>query len=315
MLTQNPCVFVVGCPRSGTTLLQRMLDAHPDLTVANDTHFITQALPATVAATNPPLTADIVDAVRKYRRFPRLALTDPDVDSASGAATTFADFVSRLYDRRAEQAGKRWAGEKTPDYVRHIPVLHTLFPEARFVHIIRDGRDVALSAVPWESRNGKGPARFELWADDPVGVCALWWSNNVLTGRRDGVVLGDGQYLEVRYEDLVAEPADTLRVVTGFLGLPFAQKMVGFHEGKTIQHPGLSAKSAWLPATAGLRDWRSEMPDRDRSLFEALSNGLLAELGYDLRSREIAPDVAVAALRLRTWWPTRRRRSATDAVR
>ena len=96
VVARNPRLFVVGCPRSGTTLLQRMLDNHPDLTVANDTHFIPKALRAVGATGDVPLTPDRVAAVRGYRRFPRLGLGDHDVDEAAPTADTYGQFVSAL---------------------------------------------------------------------------------------------------------------------------------------------------------------------------------------------------------------------------
>ncbi len=80
---------------------------------------------------------------------------------------TTRDFVSRLYDLRARQAGKTLSGEKTPDYCRRMPLLHRLFPRAKFLHIIRDGRDVTLSTLDWATA-GKGPGRWDLWGR---GLC------------------------------------------------------------------------------------------------------------------------------------------------
>ena len=69
--------------------------------------------------------------------------------------------------------GKPLAGEKTPDYARNLPLLHSLFPWAKFVHLIRDGRNVALSTLEW-ANEGKGPGRIGLWQEEPVAVCS-WW--------------------------------------------------------------------------------------------------------------------------------------------
>lgn len=297
----SPYVFVVGCPRSGTTLLQRMLDNHPDLAVANDSHFVPLAVRDLDIGTDPPLTGGLVEWVRTYRRFHRLGLTDEQVDHAADSATTYAGFVSALYDAYAHERGKRWGGEKTPDYVKRMPRLHGLFPDARFVHIIRDGRDVALSTVEW-ANEGKGPGKLALWAEEPVAVCALWWSSMVALGRRDGAGLGADLYREVSYERLVAQPEPELAGIADFLGLPDSPAMAGFHEGRTRPAPGRSAKGAWLPATTGLRSWRETMPTRDVHLFEALAGDLLIELGYDLSGEPPTEEEAETARRAREWW-------------
>jgi hypothetical protein len=297
----NPYLFVVGCPRSGTTLLQRMLDAHAQLTVANDTHFIPKAVQDLEVVGDLPLTGELVERVRGYHRFPRLGVPDEAVDEAAARAGTYGEFVALLYDALATRHGKPLAGEKTPDYCREIPVLHALFPAARFVHIVRDGRDVALSVLEW-AHEGKGPGRKALWREQPVGVSALWWRDMVETGRRDGAGVGDATYHELRYEDLVADPAGRLRTLSRFLDLPYDEGMAGFAEGRTREKPGRDAKKAWLPATRGLRDWSTAMDERSVQLFEALAGDLLSDLGYPRRHERFPAEIAAVADRCRQWW-------------
>lgn len=303
-LDRNPYVFVVGCPRSGTTLLQRMLDCHPRLAVANDTHFITRVVQRLTDGMDPPLTSDLIEKVLHYKRFPRLGLSEAVVLKAAARARTYGEFVSVLYSEYGRLREKPLAGEKTPDYVRYLPLLHALFPWVRIIHIIRDGRDVTLSMRQW-AREGKGPGRFELWREDPLAVCALWWRWHVATGRRDGAGLGPFRYREVKYEDLVARPDETLRGIATFLELPFAPEMLAYYVGKTRYAPGLSSKKAWLPPTPGLRDWRTQMGDRDVALFEAIAGDLLAELGYERAVDTTPPEIAAIAERYRRWWDSR----------
>ena len=156
-MPQNPYFFVVGCPRSGTTLLQRMLDHHPQLAVANDTHFIPKGVEKMIGGNDPPLTPEHIEKVLGYRRFHRLGLSEAIVLKAAAKARTYGEFVSALYSEFGKLCGKQIAGEKTPDYVRHLPFLHALFPWVKTIHIIRDGRDVALSTLEW-AREDKGPA-------------------------------------------------------------------------------------------------------------------------------------------------------------
>lgn len=302
----NPYVFVVGCPRSGTTLLQRMLDSHPELAVANDSHFIPVPLRGLPLDADPALTRDLVESVRTYRRFHRLELGDDQVEAAASGASSYSEFVSALYSAVAGNHGKRLAGEKTPDYVKELPRLHALFPAARAVHIVRDGRDVALSAREW-AHDRKGPGKLALWAQEPVAVCALWWRWMVSLGIDAGHDLGPSVCLQVTYEELVADPRRLLGEVAQHLGLPDSPDMANFHVGRTRDDPHLSAKSAWLPATPGLRRWREELSPRDTSLFELLAGDLLAELGYELADHAVSRDVATTARRARDWWEERPR--------
>lgn len=305
----NPYVFVVGCPRSGTTLLQRMLDNHPLLALANDTHFIPRVLEKTLPAAlddalsgRPvPLTPELAKAVRGYHRFSRLELSDESVKGAIDRSSTYGELIGHLYGELARREGKPLAGEKTPDYVRHIPLLNALCPQARFVHIYRDGRDVALSLLQWATAT-KGPGRFKLWADEPMAVCALWWRWLVSAGRTAGAGLGESLYIEVGYEELVDQPSHMLTKTADFLDLPMTPDMLSYHEGKMRTDKGLSAKNAWLPPTAGLRDWRSQMPSRDVELFEALAGDKLETLGYQRSVNTISPEVNSIARECRTWW-------------
>lgn len=291
MARTNPCVFIVGCARSGTTLLQRILDCHPDLAVANDSHFIFEpitayrplhALEVLAIGEDPPLTVEMIAALRSYRTFPRTGLDPAIVDRAAAGETSWFGLVGALYDELARGRGKRLAGEKSGRYANTIPHLHAAFPRARFIHIIRDGRDVALSAMQWVAKRGqRGPGRFSLYQRSPLATCALWWSDYVRNGRRDGAGLGANLYHEVRYEELTGQPEPTVRRLADFLALPYAPEMLRFHEGKTREDDELSSKKRWLPPTPGLRDWRAGMGRSDVALFEALAGDLLLELGYE----------------------------------
>jgi len=304
---RSPYAFVVGCPRSGTTLLGRMLDSHPMLALADEPHFIPRAIRGTPVGEDPDLSPALVQAAREYHRFGRLGLSEEFVDAAAGRSRTYGAFVRALYDGFADSKGKPLAGEKAPYYVRYLPHLHTLFPWARFVHIIRDGREVALSLVHWAERKGKGPvARFAMARGEPVAVCALWWAGRVRAGRHDGAALGPTLYHEMRYEGLVGQAEETIRAITDFLGLAFDPQIMRFNEGKVQKDSKRSAKSAWLPPVKGLRDWRTDMSARDIELFEALAGDLLDELGYERAAPTISPAIAEIAERCRAQWAIER---------
>ena len=310
-LPRSPFVFIVGCPRSGTTLLQRMLDHHPMLAIANDTHLIPAGLKGEHIEADPPLTAEMVARVRNYRRLHRLGSAPETIDACAAAHSTYGEFIRGLFADFAQRKGKPVAGEKTPDYVRHIPLLAKLFPTAKFIHIIRDGRDVALSVRDWATPT-KGPGRLDFFQQDPIAVSALWWSWQVAHGRRDGAALASSRYMEVRYEDLVADPTTALGHLTDYLELPEAPEMARFYEGKTRRDPGLSAKRAWLPPTQGLRDWREDLSSDESTLVHLLTGDLLLELGYgEVPAPHAARNpISGRAAHIRRQWDEHRRASA-----
>lgn len=297
-LGKNPFLFVVGCQRSGTTMLQRMLDAHPQLAVAYDSLFITRAIKGEALGFDPPMSEAVLELARAHPRFSRLKLSEEAVARAAAGASVYSEFVTGIYDELARKHGKPLAGEKSPGYCRHLPRLHALMPWVKIVHLIRDGRDIALSIRDW----GKGAAKLELWKTEPIAAGALWWRRDVIRGCGDGRRLPSGVYREVRYEELVADPEGGLRGLAVFLGLPFDGAMAEYHLGRMKEKAGLSAKAAWLPPTKGIRDWRGQMSERDRELFEALAGAQLAMLGYERGCAGISDEVAAVARECEAWW-------------
>jgi hypothetical protein len=292
----NPYVFVVGCPRSGTTLLHRLLDAHPEVALVHETLWIPKFWEQRIGiSADGYVTPELVSHLVSHRRFERMEIPADDIRRLveGNGRLSYASFVTALFDRFGAAQGKRLAGDKTPGYVRSIPELHELWPHAKFVHLIRDGRDVCLSALDWKKAD-KLFHEYGSWPEEPVTTAALWWDRCVRLGREARRELPHPLYHEVRYEGLVADPESACRELCAFLGVGFADSMLNFHEGKTRDAPDLTTKRRWLPPTEGLRDWRTQMPREAVREFEAAAGDLLDELGYRRRNRLDAGLVARA---------------------
>jgi Sulfotransferase family len=295
----NPYVFIVGAPRSGTTLLRRIVDAHPSIAITRETHWITKLLEGENAfSPDAPVTPALLRRLRAHPKFTRMGVDDSELDHmvSRPEPLSYAELVTRIFDRYGEAHGKRLVGDKVPDYVRHLPLLHRLWPQARFVHLIRDGRDVALSMLTRE----RFARRFATWEQDPISTAALSWEQLVRLGREAGAELPPARYNELRYESLVAEPSGECRKLCDFLGVPFDERMLRFHEGRTREDPGRDAKRAWRPITQGLRSWRTEMADGEVERFEAAAGELLDELGYPRTRPDPPPSAMRRTARLRT---------------
>jgi hypothetical protein len=295
VVSRNPFVFVVGCPRSGTTLLRRMLDAHPDLAITRETHWIPELWKRRVGLTADGLvTAGLVDALVADSRFADLSLERRDLDSIvqANGRLSYASFITALFDLYGSRQGKPLVGDKTPGYAREIATLYGLWPRARFVHLIRDGRDVCLSALKWRRKAESFARRFGTWSEDPVTTAALWWEWHVRAARLAGHSLAPTLYREVRYESLVDDPETEASRLCEFLAIGHDAAILRFHEGRTRTEPGLSPKRAWLPPTPGLRDWRRELARPDLVQIEATIGDLLEELGYE-RGVDRLPAAAV----------------------
>jgi hypothetical protein len=300
-MSRNPFVFLVGCPRSGTTLLRRMLDAHPEVAITPETHWIPELLDQRAERdNNGAVTMETVQALSTHRKFARLGITAGELEAlvSEGHAMSYSSFVGRVFDLYGMKHGKSLVGDKTPGYVRKIAILNALWPRAGYVHLVRDGRDVCLSVLGWD-RSERIIGRFRTWVDDRVATAGLWWEWNVRLGRETGQRLGSGLYLEVDYETLVVNPEQVCGELCDFLGLRFDDAMVRYHEGRSKTKSGLDAKHAWLPPTPGLRAWRSEMESTDLERFEAVAGSLLDELGYERAVSHPSHEAVTTALRVR----------------
>jgi hypothetical protein len=302
----NPFFFVVGCPRSGTTLLMRMLDAHPRIAVIDETQWFVTWFEKRQGVTpdgfvTPELVKRLLDKDRTalFREFDlRRRAGEMYARVGSGREILHADFVSMLFDWYGQARGKTIVGTKNPDYVRRFSALRTLWPKAKVIHLVRDGRDVCLSSLQW-SRGGQLVKRFARCSEDPVSSAALWWEWHVQLGREAAEDLGSNQSYEIRYEALVTRPESECRALCGFLGVPFAESMIAFHEGRTRNDPALDAKHAWLPPTPGLRDWRTQMVPESIERFEAVAGDLLEILGYPRTTKELSLRTTERASRMR----------------
>jgi hypothetical protein len=279
----NPYVFIVGCPRSGTTLFRHIVGAHPQIAITPEAHWIPLWFEKRRGLMPDGLvTPELVSELLAHNKFALFELGREAVMSLSGRGQpiSYASFVTGIFDLYGEARGKKVVGNKTPDSVRRIDTLHALWPEARFVHLIRDGRDVALSLMNWPSVRTKKPGTFPTWKDDPVSTAALWWELNVRRGREAGEALGPELYRELRYESLVAHPAQECATLCEFLSLAYDESMLNYHEAfKAAVGPEVVRDRQ--PITSGLRNWRTQMPANDVERFEAAVGILLDELGYE----------------------------------
>jgi Sulfotransferase family len=242
----------------------------------------------------------LVPRLLEYDRFAKSGIRREDLEELmpSGEPISYATFVTGVFDLYGRIQGKSLVGDKTPRFARKIPTLHGLWPEAKFVHLIRDGRDVFLSILNWKKAQ-KSIGRFESWREDPVTATALWWELHLHLAREDGTPLAPNLYHELRYEALIQAPEIACRALCRFLDVPYDAAMLTFHEGRTKARPGLDAKKAWLPVTSGLRDWRTEMSEEHTERFEAAAGGLLDELGYERAFPDPSPRAVEHTSKLR----------------
>jgi hypothetical protein len=269
-----------------------MLDAHPQLAIPPETHFVPALIERARAGAGAAELAGEMIAARTWPDFQldrEELLTRVEALERPDAAAVLRAF----YELYAERQRKRRWGDKTPIYVRRMREIGGVLGEARFVHLIRDGRDVALS----RRRRGMG-------AEKPIADVAERWRSRIELARKQSRRLR-GRYLELRYEDLVADPEAALGRICELCELELDPAMLAHHEraGERLEELGdLAGEGTRRPRSAEERlaahalaarpasaertsAWRSEMSATDVAEFERVAGRLLAELGYELAGR------------------------------
>jgi hypothetical protein len=298
--SRDPYLFIVGCARSGTTLVHRIVDAHPEIAISPEMHWITRQF----KSRNGLVASELVSELTRHKRFAQFEIPREQFEGLldPGEALPYPTFLRRVFGLYGKIKNKPLVGNKTPAYVRNMPTFHALWPDAKFVHIIRDGRDVCMSILNWKKAE-RTVGRYASWDEDPVSTTALWWERKVRKAREDGAALGPGLYHEMHYEDLVDDPQRECKRLCEFLGVPYDEAMIRFAEGKTrtdLPNARKTPKKAWLPITSGMRNWRTEMPATDIQRFEAAAGNLLEELGYERNFSRPTPQALEHATRIRT---------------
>jgi hypothetical protein len=292
-------VVILGVSRSGTTLLREMLNRGPELAIPSESYFVPQLWDR--HGPSPDVDAAIADLVTTPR-VREWGISEHDIRSRVGPRARFADIVTAVYRAYAERSRKSRWGDKTPLYMQHLDVLEHAFPGARYVHIVRDGRDAALSFAGMRRR-----ARFNLARPRSLDAFACQWRREVGDARRFGEQVARERYVEVRYEDLVRDPEPHLRRICKRAGLTFDAAMLEYH-----RHAGSAAGEDHrrLAEPPALRTrWPEEMDRAALRRFEAIAGDRLSELGYPLihppAERRLATYAAAARgaydLRVAAW--------------
>lgn len=270
--------FIVGFQRSGTTLLRLMLDSHPELAVPLDTVGLWARYDAKLPEYSHLATAEdarrmVTDLVAEERiGLWQVPLT---VDSvlAYRRLPGFPGIMDAFHLAYAAARGKRAWGDKDPGNMLRLSTIVRWFPEARVLHIVRDGRDACLSH------------KTQSFGITDELACASAWREQVWWVRRMGELMGPTRYWEVRYEDLVGEPARQLMEACAFLGIAYSPSMLEYHRSVDRAIPR-EKRHIWPlagepPRADNVGRWRTVMSPSMRVAFERRAGGLLRELGYE----------------------------------
>lgn len=272
-------VFILGCPRSGTTLLYHMLQSAGGFAAyRKETHLYDMVVPRfgdlKSAASKREFLGEWLNSY--FGKVPGMEVAPLLVDAVERSRSG-GQFLRLLMESIVRmQRAERWM-EATPAHVLYIEEIKRDFPNALIVHVIRDGRDAALSLdrqrwiVPFPWDRGK-----------TLAVAALFWEWMVRRGRRTGRLFA-GDYLELRFEDLISDPHRALRAVGAFIDHDLDYERIRCNAKGTLASPNTSFREK---LTRGdfqpVGRWRTECGANDIRLCEAAVGPLLEELGYPL---------------------------------
>jgi hypothetical protein len=279
--------FIVGVGRSGTTLLRLMLDAHPDLAIPPETHFIPQLFQENNI--NREEFINIISNTHTWADF-RINKKDLQMSLESVRPFSVGGGVRMFYQLYAQKFNAKYYGDKTPLYLSSMSLIQRNLPEARFIHLIRDGRDVAMSY--------RG-----LWfgPGDDIRMAARLWKDRIYEGRLQANSLK--YYHEIRFEDLVANTESVLREICEFIELPYSPHMLDYYRKsnerlaelgdrhhkdgsvyvKRSDRISIHALTQFPPDQERSQRWKRSMTESNQKQFENEAGQLLVDLGYETR--------------------------------
>ena len=275
MKPEHDPIFLVGSPRSGTTFTTRVINEFMDFHCARDKGVILRIgklLPnygdLAVEANRRKLVDDLFeDYFFKNRILQRgLDITKEQVFKDL-PEFDYVTLINYLFTVMAKNQGKsRWAN-KYPSYALDIEEVAELFPTARFLHIIRDGRDVV-----WSMRNTSPTAVEKNWY-----YAGKDWAHHVKEGQRAGKLLGPERYMEMRYEELLQTPEEVMPRLMDFFG-----RMPG--DDERLERFNRKIKKMIKPGN--FYKWKKRMSDRENKIVEQIAGDTLQSLGYEIRNPE-----------------------------
>lgn len=241
----GPVTFLVGAERSGTTLLRLMLDSHPELAFRYEFELAVEFMPDSERFPD-------LGAYREFVRAYRFVEAPPEIDET----LDYPALVRSFLEQKRVKDGKPRLGATVH---KHFDRLLRIWPDARFIHLVRDGRDVAQSCV------GMG------WYGNAWCAAERWITAERLWDRMTQLVPAERR-IDVRYEALIADPVTQLSRMCALIGIPYHSAMLEYPNHSTYRPP--NAKHAY--------QWRRRLKPREVQLLEARMAELLVARGYEL---------------------------------
>lgn len=285
-------LFIVGFPRSGTKLLRRILNNHPDVFIASELLFLPYLLDnwdrygdlsdiGNFRTMYGDVTRTLYFKVREKEGIPLFSVQEWYAACETFDPTGVLASLIR-HETEAPSGDGIWLGDKSPNYTTHLDQIKGGLPDAKIIHIVRDVRDAALSARKiW----GKNMYRY-----------AQQWADGMRVLHKDFELIRHEDRLELRYEDLLSEPLENVARITEFLGLEFYESMISLD--KPSENFG-DAKSTVGILSGNTGKYRTQLTEKQRQIIEPICSEVLRRYGYDVQAGPMHRRLSVSRM---TWY-------------
>jgi hypothetical protein len=279
--SQSPAIFIGGCGRSGTTLLRVILGRHSQLWSAPELNVHANTLEALYRRFPflPKKTYLLYDERVIEELASKFKTDDKEIKKIRDSSSSLPHFIETLFNALTLRAGKKRWIEKTPKNVTILDFLFTYFPRAVFVHVIRDGRDVAASLRNHPRFFIVNKVAVPSGINRPIEQSIGRWISDVRTGRN---FKNHPRYLEVRYEDLATRPEEAVANLLPKLGLSLEPGLLVPQgtEHLDVAHFLPSARAVEMVNTESVGRWKKDISKEEAYFIEKQAGDLLRELGY-----------------------------------
>lgn len=277
-------IFIAGCERSGTTLLGAMLGSNPQAICIPEAQFILDLLPQ-AAPDVPTNFHNCISQIKNHLRFKHWNFNIDNAETPKESHMRFSQIISWLILQYAREHNKEnpdfWI-EHTPKKVKFLDRLLRHFPDAKTIHLVRDGRAVAASVLPL------------VWGPNDIQEAAHFWVERLAFGYSAGAMLESNRLIHIRYEDVVLDSERTIKQIADWAGMKYTPLMLG-STGFSV--PNYTRKQHSLvgtpPDKKRLDAWQTNLSSRQIEIFEGLVGDLLVYNGYPLLAKSYAPPTSI----------------------
>jgi len=263
-------VFIGGAHRSGTTMLGSMLGAHRSCLCIPESQFKISAYEKMRRKKQDGTLRAVFAMIRNDVRFKFWGLNvGPDIPDDISSYQELLLWLIRKYSEKAKKPKAAICVDHTPLNIRYADTLFHLFPDAKMIHLVRDGRAVSASIMPLD------------WGPNTIDKAASSWTKKIQLGLKAESSYGSERVKKVRYEDVVLDPEKTMKDICLFLDITYEPEMI---QGSGFLVPAYTAKQHHLvgrgPVADRVEAWKNSLSRREIEIFESIAGQYLLQLGY-----------------------------------